>query len=287
MKLAIISLGGRSSRSILKEAEAFFDTTTHIDIRKVDVHGTDKGMSIQYEGKPLEDFDCVYVRGSFRYVLLQRSITTALLGKSYLPLQPETFTLGHNKFLTLEALVGKGVRVPKTFLTGSKQSAKEIIDKEGLPIVLKLLAGFGGEGVLFMESKEAAHSAIETLKTLKQEILLEEYVENPGEDIRGIAAGEEIIASYKRIAAPDEKKANLHAGGRAAAFKLTPEMEEIVLKSTDAVKAKICAVDMIQGKDGIMVVEVNINPGLEGIEKTTGINVAQKIISYAKSQARR
>jgi len=125
------------------------------------------------------------------------------------------------------------------------------------------------------------------MKILKQELLIEKYVPNPGEDIRGILAGDEIIASYKRIAAEGEKKANIHLGGRATSYKLTPEMEEIIFRTGKAIKSKLCAVDMIMGKDGPLVIEVNINFGLKGIEKTTDINVASRIISFVKNELKR
>ena len=140
---------------------------------------------------------------------------------------------------------------------------------------------------MFIESKEAAESTIDPMRVLKQHMLLEEYVPNPGEDVRGIVAGEEVIASYKRIAAKGEKKANIHLGGSAVTYKLNDEQQEVVLKSAEAIKAKICAIDMLIGKDGPLVIEVNINPGLAGIEKTTGVNVAQRMVRYAASEAKK
>ena len=140
---------------------------------------------------------------------------------------------------------------------------------------------------MFIESKEAAESTIDTMRSLQQHMLLEEFIPNPGEDVRGIVAGDEIIASYKRIAAQGEKKANIHLGGSAKFYALDSDMQEIVLKAAEAIKAKICAIDMLIGKDGPMVIEANINPGLQGIEKTTGINVAQKIIRYIVSEIKR
>lgn len=138
---------------------------------------------------------------------------------------------------------------------------------------------------MIIESQDAAKTVIDTMQTLKQQILIEKFVDNPGEDIRGIVAGNEIIASYKRIASKDDKRANIYAGGRAVVFKLTPEMEEMAIRSTKAVDSKICAVDMVQGNDGkVSVIEVNINLGLRGIEKTTSINVAQRIIDFVKSE---
>lgn len=290
MKLAILGPGPEYIRytttRLLEEGKKIFKDVELIPLIDVKLE-IDRGLDAVHKKASLKKYDYILPRIDSKRAIIGypvlRFLDTLGVRKPY---PAETILLAHNKFLTLEVLVKKGIPVPKTFLTGSKQSAKEIIDKEGLPIVLKLLSGFGGEGVMFMESKEAASSAIETLKTLKQEILLEEYIQNKGEDIRGIVAGNEIIASYKRLAPPQEKKTNIHAGGRAKTFKLTPEMEEMVIKSAEALNAKICAVDMIQGEE-LYVVEVNINPGLEGIEKTTNINVAQSIINFVKSEIKK
>lgn len=291
MKIAIIGPGekyaGYTTKKLLVEAGKVFKKVELIPIIDIKLQ-IDKKLDATYGKKSLKDFDYILPRIDSKRASIGYPVMRFLDSMDVLkPYPAETVLLAHNKFLTLETLAKKGIQVPKTFLTGSKESAKNIVNKERLPIVLKLLSSFGGEGVMFMESREAAKSAIETMRTLKQEILLEECIENPGEDIRGIVAGDEVIASYKRVAAPEEKKANIHAGGHAALFKLNSEMEEITFKSAEAVKAEICAVDMIEGKDGIFVVEVNINPGLGGIEKATDINIAQRIISYTKSQLKK
>ena len=291
MKLAILGPGEKYARyttkRLLEEAKKEFKHAKLIPLIDIKLKVEDKIEAYHHKDK-LKDFDYIMPRidskrASVGYPVMR---FVDLLGVPS-PYPAETVIIAHNKFITLETLVSAGVRVPKSFLTGSKQSAKEIVEKEKTPIILKLLSGFGGMGVMFMDSKEAAQTAIDTMKTLKQEIMLEEHIHNTGEDVRGIVAGDEIIASYKRIAAPGEKKANYHSGGRAQTFKLTGEMEEIVFKSAEAIKAKICAVDMIQGKDELYVLEANINPGLELLEKTTNINVAQRIIKYAKSQVKK
>ncbi len=200
------------------------------------------------------------------------------------PYPAETVLLAHNKWLTLEQLAMYDVPIPDTYLVSSKESAPSVLDKLRLPAVIKMLGGFGGEGVLIVDSKEAFQSVVKTMKSLRQEILIEKFMESSGEDIRGIVAGDEIIASFKRIAAQGEKKANIHLGGKAVSYKLTSEMEEICHKSAEAMKTKLCAVDMLSTKDGVNAIEVNINFGLHGIEKTTNINVARRIIEFIKSE---
>ncbi len=291
MKLAILGPSeekiGYSTKKLIEEGKKVFDEVVLIPALDVKLRITNE-LDAVYKGKSLRRFDYILPRIDSKRAVVGYPIVRFLdyFGTKK-PYPAETILITHNKFLTLERLVRGEVRVPETYLTASKKSAREVLNKMKLPIILKLLSGFGGMGVMFMESKEAARSALDTLKTLQQEVCMEKYIENPGEDIRGVVAGNEVIASYRRVAAPEEKRANIHAGGRGEAFTLTEEMNEIVLKSAQAVGSKICAVDMIRGSDGVYVTEVNINPGLEGIEKTTNINVAQRIINYINSELKK
>jgi len=292
MKIAILGPGqkamGYTTKRLIEEAKKVFkkvDTVPLIDIKlKID-----KEIDAIYNKKSISEWDYALLKIDSKRSNIGYPIVKFLEDMGVKKQYPaETVILAHNKFLTLEQLSRNGIPVPKTYMTGSKRSAKEIIARQKLPTIMKLLGGFGGQGVIFLESREAANTVAETMKTLKQEILIEEYIENPGEDIRGIVAGEEVIASYKRIAAKGEKRANIHAGGRAEAFKLTDEMQEIVLKSANAMKMDMGAVDMLQNRKGdIYVTEVNINPGIQAIEKVTNLNVAQRMIEYVKTQIKR
>ena len=273
---------------MIEEAKKVFKKVDLVPVIEVVLKIDDK-IDVLYNNKSLGDYDYILPRiDSKRAVVgypVIRFLDSMNVKKPYVS---ETIIVAHNKFLTLQNLVENNVPVPKTYLTASRKSARSVVDKEKLPIILKLLSGFGGQGVMFIETKEAVNTTIDAMRILKQEILLEKYVENPGEDIRGIVAGDEIIASFKRIAKEGEKRANIYSGGRAVSFKLNSEMEEIVFKSAEAIKSKICAVDMIQDKKGnIFVIEVNINPGLRGIEKATNINVAQRIIDFVYSELKR
>jgi len=291
MKLAILGPGkkfiGYTTKRLMEEAKKGFKKVELIPIVNVKLK-IYKGIDAVYGKASMKEWDYILPRIDSKRAEVGYPVFRFLdyMGVSK-PYPAEAIIVAHNKFLTLEVLARAGIPVPETYLTGSKSSAKEVVDKEKLPIIIKLLAGFGGQGVMILESKDAAKTTIETMQKLKQQILIEEFIPNPGEDIRGIVAGDDVIASYKRVAAPGEKKANIYAGGKPTTFKLTEEMVDIVLRSARAVQADICAVDMIEGKNGLYVTEVNINPGLQGIEKTTNINVAQRIVEYVKSQIKR
>jgi ribosomal protein S6--L-glutamate ligase len=290
MKLAVLGPGkksmGYSSKRLIEEARAAGLKTEHIPLVEVKLMVNKKTDAV-YKKKSLGRFDYILPRIDSKRARIGYPVMRFLdlLGVRK-PYSAETVLMAHDKFITLERLAYSGISVPETYLTGSKAVAKEIVKKGRLPMMIKLLSGYGGQGVMVMESKEAADSTIETMQTLRQQILIEKFLKNPGEDIRGILAGGEIIASYKRVAAVGEVRANIHAGGRGEPFKLTPEMEETVFRSAKAIGARICAVDMLECKGKPSVLEVNINPGLQGIEKATGINVAKRIIDFVKSEIR-
>lgn len=292
MKIAILGprekLMGYSSKRLIEEAKKQFKTVDVVPAINVALKIGDE-LDALYEGKSLSEFDYILPRIDSKRARVGYPVVRFL---DYMnvrkPYFAETILIAHNKFMTLERLVRNNIRVPKTYLTASKKTAKKIVDDEGLPIMLKLLSGFGGMGVMYMESKEAIQSAIATMETLKQEICLEDYIKNPGEDFRGIVAGDEIISSFKRVAPKGSKRANVKIGGKAVNFKLPEEMQEIALKSAKAVGAKVCAVDMLTDKsEKPYVIEVNINPGLKGMEKATNINVAHRIIDFVKNEIKK
>jgi len=288
MKIAVLGPNARamgySTKRLIEESKAAGLKTEHVPVVEVKLVVNDK-IDALYDNKSLSKFNYVLPRIDSKRAWIGYPVMRFLdlLGVRK-PYSSETVLIAHDKFITLERLAYSGIRVPETYLTGSKTVAKDIIKKGKLPMMIKLLSGYGGQGVMVMESKEAADSTIETMQTLKQQILIEKFLKNPGEDIRGILAGDEIIASYKRVAASGEVRANIHAGGRGEAFTLTPEMEETVFKAAKSVGARICAVDMIESGGKPSVLEVNINPGIQGIEKATGINVAKRMIDFVRKE---
>ncbi len=291
MRLGILGASEKfvsnSTRRLMEEAKKHFsqiDLIPLTDVKLIIQHG----LSATWQKKEIS---------SYSYLLPRIDALRAMVGYPVLrfldhtdvrkPYRAETILVAHNKFLTLEVLANSNIHVPDTFLAGSKRSAKELVKKMKTPLIIKLLSGFGGQGVMILDSKEAAESTIDTMKTLRQDIVIEEFIHNPGEDIRGLVAGDEVIASFKRVAAEGEKRANIKAGGKGIPFKLTDEMEDICIRSARAVGADICAIDMLAGKSGVSVIEVNINPGLEGLEKATNQNIAGRIIDFIHSEAKR
>jgi len=286
MKAALISLKSQSSEMIAEAMGNYFKNINNIDIRKIEVNLSGRELEVLYEGKPFEQYDCMYARGSFRYAPMLRSLTRAMKDTSYMPINPETYTIGHDKLLTHLVLQQYKIPMPKTYLTSSASAAKKILEKVNYPIIMKFPSGTGGKGVMFAESFAAASSMMDALETLRQPFILQEYIETGGTDTRAIVVGGRVAASMKRKAIVGEKRSNIHAGGVGEAVELDAHTKKIAADVAHAIGAEICAVDMLDSPKGPLVIEANLSPGLQGITKATRIDVADKIARYIFEKAK-
>ncbi len=280
MKAAVISLGSESSKWTIKAMEEYFDSVEDVNLRNIEVNLSSGSSDVLYNGKPLGKYDCVYAKGSFRYAQTLRAITGALYPDTYMPIKAGTFTIGHDKLLTHLFLQQYKIPMPTTYLSSSPTAAKKILEKVNYPIIFKFPSGTGGKGVMYADSFAAAVSLMDALETLRQPFLIQEYIETGGEDIRAIVVGERVVAAMKRKALVGEKRANIHSGGKGEAFLLDSHMKKIAVDAAKAIGAEICAVDLLEGVKGPVVVEVNLSPGLQGIKAATGVNVEDKIAKY-------
>ncbi len=281
MNAAIISLGSVSSRWTADAMKSLFDSVDILDIRKVEINiGAKKDAYLIYEGKPFRKYDCVYAKGSYRYGALLRAVTSYLSENAYMPIRDNAFTLVHNKLLTHLVLQQSDIPMPLTYLTPTPSAAKKLLERLNYPIVMKFPEGTQGKGVMFADSFAAASSLLDALQTLKQPFIIQEYVETGSTDIRAIVVGDKVVAAMQRIAVYGEKRANIHAGGIGEAVTLDTHTKRIAIKAAKAMGADICGVDLLNGPKGPIVIELNLSPGLQGIKRATGIDVATHIAKY-------
>jgi len=286
LKAAVISLGSKSSKWTVKALKKYIRTVDDLNIKDIEVTLSPKGMEILYKGKPLEEYDCIYAKGSFRYAPLLRAITTVASTSSYLPIQPAAFTIAHDKIITQLMLQQKGIPTPKTYLSSTPEAAKKVLESVHYPIIMKFPQGTQGKGVMFADSFAAANSMLDALTALKQPFLIQEYVETGGVDIRAIVVGDKVVAAMKRKALEGEKRANIHAGGKGEAFNLDARAKKIAVDAAQSIGAEICAVDILESVKGPLVIELNVSPGLQGITETTNIDVAAKIARFLHKKAK-
>jgi ribosomal protein S6--L-glutamate ligase len=171
--------------------------------------------------------------------------------------------------------------IPTTGFANSPIDTNDLIEMVGgAPLIVKLLEGTQGKGVVLAETKKAAESVINAIKSLRANLLVQEFIkEAQGKDLRCFVIDGKVVASIERTAAPGEFRANIHQGGTAAIVKITPEERKLALKAAKTMGLKVAGVDIIRSTKGPLLLEVNSSPGLEGIETATGIDVAGAMIS--------
>ncbi len=187
-----------------------------------------------------------------------------------------------DKLHSLQLLAHAGVPMPVTGFAHNIQDIDLLLESVGgPPVVIKLLEGTQGLGVVLAETRKAAESVIGAFRQIDANILVQEYIEeSDGADTRVLVVGGQAVAAMRRIAPVGEFRSNLHRGGRAVPVDLTDEERGLAIDATRVMGLGVAGVDLLQADRGPVVLEVNSSPGLEGIETTTGINVADRIIEW-------
>lgn len=191
-----------------------------------------------------------------------------------------------DKLRSLQILSRHHVGIPRTtFVRDRKDVLPAIARVGGAPVVIKLIEGTQGIGVLLAESEVTAEGIVELLQSQKQNVLIQKFVaESKGRDIRAFVVGDRVVAAMRRVAQGQEFRSNVHRGGLGEPVELSEEYRETAVRCTQILGLQVAGVDMLEGKDGPQVMEVNSSPGLEGIETCTGLDVAGAIIEYIAAQ---
>jgi [lysine-biosynthesis-protein LysW]---L-2-aminoadipate ligase len=212
--------------------------------------------------------------------------TAALEGLGAKVINPlNTAIICGNKLFTHMLIQKKGIRTPKVITAFSSQSALSALDDFGYPAIIKPTIGSWGRLIALLQDKEAAKAVFEDREhmfPLYQIYYLEEFVSRPPRDIRAIVVGDNVVAAIYRYSEKDEWKTNMALGGRAENCPITGELEDICIKSSQAVGGKIVGVDLMESsKDGLVVHEVNNTTEFKNTVRITGINIQDMIVDYS------
>jgi ribosomal protein S6--L-glutamate ligase len=290
MRLAILSRGPQlySTRRLLEAATARGHTAFVFDTLRFDLRISKGKPELFYEGTPLEGVDAVIPRigasiTQFGLAVLRQF---EMLGIPSLN-SSAAIASSRDKLRCLQVLSGHKIGLPPTVYTRRADRVKDCIELAGgVPVVVKLLEGTQGVGVVLAQTKAVAESVIEAFHGLDQNILVQQFIkEAKGTDVRAFVVGRRVIAAMRRQALKGEFRSNLHRGGSAEQVKLTPPYRKAALAAARALGLRVAGVDLLESDAGPMVMEVNSSPGLEGIEKATGIDVAGAIIDYLQKGA--
>jgi ribosomal protein S6--L-glutamate ligase len=203
----------------------------------------------------------------------------------YTVIESQALARSRDKLRTLQLLSREGVGLPITGFARSSHDIDGVIDLVGgPPVIIKLLEGTQGMGVVLAETRKAAESVIGAFQQLDANILVQEFIkEAGGADIRALVVGGRVVAAMERRAAPGEFRSNLHRGGTASPVKLTTKERNTAIRAARVMGLGVAGVDLLRADRGPVLMEVNSSPGLEGIETSTGIDVAGEIIDYIES----
>ena len=245
--------------------------------------------SIYYRGEKLPQYDAVIPRIGASVTHYGLAVLRQFEMMDVFPLN-ESVAIGRSrdKLRSLQVLSRVGVGLPvTTFAHDPKQTGEVIELAGGAPLVIKLLEGTQGVGVVLADTDRSAKSVVEAFRGAKVNILVQEFIkEAGGSDIRVLVVGGKAIAAMKRTGAEGEFRSNLHRCGSAVPVKISPEERSTAVRSAKAMGLNVCGVDLLRSNHGPVVMEVNSSPGLEGIEKATGIDVAGKIIELIEKKAK-
>lgn len=245
--------------------------------------------TIIYNGQSLSDYDAVIPRIGASVTFYGLAVLRQFEMMGVYPLN-ESVAIGRSrdKLRSMQLLARDGIGLPvTTFAHDPKQTEEVVRLAGGAPLVIKLLEGTQGIGVVLADTDRSARSVIEAFRGAGVNILVQEFIkEAGGTDIRALVVGKKVIAAMKRTGAEGEFRSNLHRGGSAEMVKITPEERSIAIRAAGSMGLNVCGVDMLRSNHGPVVMEVNSSPGLEGVEKATGIDVAGKIIEFLEKKAR-
>jgi ribosomal protein S6--L-glutamate ligase len=239
--------------------------------------------AVYYNHEKLNDVDAIIPRigtyaTSYGSIIIKQFENLNI----FTTLTSEALLTARNKIAMMQLLTQHGIDVPRTGISNNLLTVSSVIEGIGEPpYILKLNAGTQGIGVIYSETKRNAESILEAFSKTDEKILIQKFIkEAKGSDIRAFVIDGQVVGAMKRQAKPGEFRSNIHRGADAFKIKLSSAEEEVALRSTEILGLKIAGVDILQAQNGPMVLEVNASPGLEGIEATTQLDIAGKMIEF-------
>ena len=278
-----------SHQRIVAAARARKHTIDVINTLQVHMNITSNRPTLHYGGKPLSLYDAVIPRIGASITHYGLAVLRQFEVQGVYPLN-ESVAIGRSrdKLRALQLLARRGIGLPVTAFAHGPRKANDVIKEVGgVPVVIKLLEGTQGMGVILAETQASATSIIEAFSAANINIMVQEYIsEAGGTDIRALVVGGKVIAAMKRSGRKGEFRSNLHRGGRADMVDISDDERLTAIRSAEVMGLNVCGVDMLRSDRGPVVMEVNSSPGLEGIEKASGIDVAAEIITFLETHAR-
>ncbi|HIA79704.1 MAG TPA: 30S ribosomal protein S6--L-glutamate ligase [Candidatus Marinimicrobia bacterium] len=288
MKILILSRNKNlySTRRIFDAGTKRGHQVRVVDYLRCYMNITSRKPTVYYGGESLGKADAVLPRigasQTFYGTAVVRQFET--MG-CYCLNSSEAITASRDKLKSLQILAQAGINMPVTGYASHTMDIEGVIEKVGsVPLVMKLLQGTQGQGIVLAETRKAAESVMSAFRQLEADILVQEFIkESSGTDIRALVVGNRVVAAMRRIAPDGEFRSNVHRGGKAEHVKLNPEEEKMAVVAAQVLGLRVAGVDLMRSNRGPLVLEVNSSPGLQGIEASSGVDVAGEIIRFIEN----
>ena len=290
MKLVMLARNSAlySHRRLIEAAEARKHTIDVVNTLHVHMMITSSRPTLMYDGRTLPRYDAVIPRIGASITHYGLAVLRQFEMQGVFPLN-ESVAIGRSrdKLRALQLLAREGIGLPVTAFAHGPRRAEDVIkDVGGTPCVIKLLEGTQGRGVILAETAASAKSIIEAFSATNTNILVQEYIkEAEGTDIRALVVDGTVVASMKRTCSTGEFRANLHCGGKAKPVVITDEERRTAVRAAEVLGLNVAGVDMLRSNRGPLVMEVNSSPGIEGMEKATGADLAGAMLDFLERRA--
>jgi ribosomal protein S6--L-glutamate ligase len=292
MKLAILSRNSKlySTRRLVEAARERKHSVRVLDPLRCYIRIGADGFDLHYKGRVLTDYDAVLPRIGASITRYGTAVLRQLeMMNVYTPNDSDAILRARDKLRSHQLLARQGIGLPTTVFGDNPDDTNDLLAMLGKPPhVIKLNEGTQGAGVILTERVSSSRSVIEALRGLYATFLVQEFIaESNGADVRCFVVGGKVVAAMRRKARPGEFRSNLHRGGSATKVTLNAAETDTAIRAAKVMGLNVAGVDLLRSRRGPLVLEVNSSPGLEGIEDTTGIDVAGAVIDYMAQRVRR
>jgi ribosomal protein S6--L-glutamate ligase len=289
MKLAILSAAPRSY-STMRLRQAAIERGHNVKVLNTLRFGIELEHGepdLYYRGKRLSSYDAIMPRIGASITYFGTAVVRQFEQMDvYTPNSSAGITNSRDKLRSLQILSRHDIGIPYTTFVRDRKDVLPAIERlGGAPVIIKILEGTQGIGVILAETNSVAEAIVETMQSARQNVLLQKFIaESKGRDVRAFVVGDRVVAAMRRVAVGTEFRSNVHRGGRAEAITLEPAYEEAAVRAAQIMGLRVGGVDLLEGKDGPQIMEINSSPGLEGIEGCTGLDVAGAVVDYIGDQ---
>ncbi|HSG80784.1 MAG TPA: 30S ribosomal protein S6--L-glutamate ligase, partial [Gemmatimonadota bacterium] len=290
MRIAILSRNPRlySTRRLKEACLARGHEAKVLDTLSFSIEVEEGKPRLYYHDRMLRNYDAVIPRIGASITFFGTAVVRQFEQMGVYCVNPShSISVSRDKLRALQVLSRHKIGIPKTlFVRKTAEILPGIERLGGVPVVVKLLEGTQGIGVILAESTKIAEAIIETLSgPANMNVLLQQFVkESRGRDVRAFVVGDRVVAAMRRVAQSDEFRSNIHRGGSAEIVELDEHYQRTAINAAQIMGLRVAGVDMLEGNDGPIVMEVNSSPGLEGIEGATGIDVAGAIVELIEDE---